>query len=121
VKLGADYFFDAYGNYSPYVGAGLSLSSNTLHIDDREFSGWGLNAELAAGYELFRASTIRLLIQANASLPTYRLSTRDHIYDASGVSRMDGSNKYAPIFGITLGIGWGKPREVSIVKIRQED
>ena len=50
VKLGAAYFFDAYSNYSPYVGAGLSLASNTIHESDRDYSGWGLNAELMAGY-----------------------------------------------------------------------
>jgi hypothetical protein len=126
VKLGADYFFDAYANYSPYVGAGLSLSSNTIDESNSsnlgptlKYSGWGLNAELMAGYELFRASTIRMLIQANVSLPTYRLSSDFYTLNADGTVARDNSLRYAPVFGLTVGIGWGKPREVAIVKVRE--
>ena len=126
VKLGADYFFDAYANYSPYVGAGLSLSSNNIeepnnanYLTTHKYSGWGLNAELMAGYELFRASTIRMLIQANVSLPTYRLSSESYMLNANGTVARDNSTRYAPVFGLSVGIGWGKPREVAIVKVRE--
>lgn len=126
VKLGVDYFFDAYANYSPYVGAGLSLSSNDVYSSDdtsnaarREYTGWGLNAELMAGYELFRASTIRLLVQANVSLPTYQLSSNNYVVNTNGTTNNDTLSRYGPVFGLTLGIGWGKPREVAIVKVKE--
>ena len=125
VKLGADYFFDAYANYSPYVGAGLSLSSNDVHVQSTnntasyDYSGWGLNAELTAGYELFRASTIRMLLQANLSLPTYRMTAHPYTLSASGISMNATESRYAPVFGISVGIGWGKPREVAVVKVQE--
>ena len=59
---------------------------------------------LVVGYELFRASNIRLLLHADATLPMFRLSstntdpvtlveTEDHVY--------------APTFQLCLGLGWG--------------
>ena len=121
VKIGLDYFFDAYSNYSPYVGAGLSLASNEIDTSGNHLSGWGVNAELMAGYELFRASTIRLLVQANASLPTYTLSGEPtYSYNAGTTTIISAApNRYAPVFGLTLGIGWGKPREVAVVKVEE--
>src|SRR5664279_1466233 len=118
LKIGAEYFFDAYSNYSPYIGAGLSLSSNNIDTPTTRFSGWGANAELTAGYELFRASTIRMLLQANVSLPTYTLSGEPvYSYNAGVATSNVAANRYAPVFGLSLGIGWGKPREVAVVKV----
>jgi hypothetical protein len=122
LKLGADYFFDAYSNYSPYIGAGLSLSSNQIDTPSTHLAGWGVNAELMAGYELFRASTIRLLVQANVSLPTYTLSGEPvYNYNAATAetTTTQSPNRYAPVFSLSLGIGWGKPREVEIVKVKE--
>jgi hypothetical protein len=60
-------------------------------------SGSGLQAELSAGYELLRASTIRLFGQADANLPIHRVHDTNTGSDSS----------YAPSFALSFGIGWG--------------
>jgi hypothetical protein len=115
IKFGVNYFFNPYSNYTPYVGAGLGFGSNTLQRDDKvEFKGSGLQGELSVGYEMFRASTLRLFVQADASLPMYRLS--GNVPSADGMTQE--SHRYAPMFTISLGLGWGKPRQEVVVTQR---
>jgi hypothetical protein len=115
LKLGVDYFFDPYANHTPYVGAGLSWGGTTVPTDDElfnDYSGSGLQGELMLGYEMFRASTLRLFVEANATLPMYRTSRQT--LDAAGGSN-DREYKYAPMFTLSLGIGWGSaPRTVNV-------
>lgn len=103
IDLCADYFFDAFGNSSPYVGAGLSLGSHTIPDVAGDFEGGGLQGKATLGYEMFRASTIRLLAQLDAVLPMYRL-TRE-IGDGAGGTVEE--HTYAPTFMLSLGLGWG--------------
>jgi hypothetical protein len=80
IELGADYFFDPYANSSAYVGA--------------------------MGYEMFRASTIRLIAHLDATLPMYRLSRT--VTDAiTGLE--DQQHVYSPTMQLSLGLGWGRP------------
>jgi hypothetical protein len=111
VELAADYFFDAFGNSSPYVGAGLSLGSHSVPSDRGDYEGSGLQAKATLGYEMFRASTIRLLLQADAILPMYRLSrtTTGQILDVGDVETK--SHTYAPNLMLSLGLGWGSSSE----------
>jgi hypothetical protein len=104
VELGADYFFDPFGNSSPYIGAGLSLGSHSIPSDAGDYEGSGLQVKGTLGYEMFRASTIRLLLQADAILPMYRLS-RTTIDDVLGGETK--SHTYAPNLMFSLGLGWG--------------
>ena len=103
VELGADYFFDAYGNNSPYLGAGLSLGSHSIPGSGGNFDGSGLQAKGTLGYEMFRASTIRLLVQFDAILPMYRLARKST--DQLGATTT--AHSYAPNFMLSLGLGWG--------------
>jgi len=66
------------------------------------YTGSGLQAELTVGYELFRASTIRLTTSFEATLPFYMAK---HCY-FTGTGEED---VYAPTFSIVMGAGWGKP------------
>jgi hypothetical protein len=110
VELGADYFFDAFGNSSPYIGAGLSLGSHSVPSDGADFEGSGLQAKATLGYEMFRASTIRLLLQADAILPMYRLSrTTNGLINGLDVETK--SHTYAPNLMFSLGLGWGSSSE----------
>jgi hypothetical protein len=105
VELGVDYFFSPYANNSLFMGAGLSLGSHALPSDEgEEYTGGGLQGKVTLGYELFRASTIRLLVEADARLPFHRLS-RDRFEPVTGASVRD--HTYAPTFVLSLGIGWG--------------
>jgi hypothetical protein len=103
VELAADYFFDAFGNSSPYVGAGLSLGSHSIPSTTGDFDGSGLQGKATLGYEMFRASTIRLLAQFDAILPLYRLARRTS--DGAGVEAT--SHTYSPNLMLSLGLGWG--------------
>jgi hypothetical protein len=107
VELGVDYFFDPYANNTPFIGAGLSLGSHVLPGDNgtEDYTGGGLQGKVALGYELFRASTIRLLIEADARLPFHRLS-HDEFDPATNAIVRD--HIYAPTFALSLGIGWGR-------------
>jgi hypothetical protein len=103
VELGADYFFDAFGNNSPYLGAGLSLGSHSLPSSGGDFDGSGLQGKGTLGYEMFRASTIRLLVQFDAILPMYRLARKST--DLLGAETT--AHTYSPNFMLSLGLGWG--------------
>jgi hypothetical protein len=109
IELGADYFFDPYANSTAYLGAGLSFGSHTIPSDDAgydtDYRGSGLGAKATLGYELFRASSIRLLLELDARLPFYRVS-RNSYNDALMTDETD--HAYAPTFGLSLGIGWGR-------------
>jgi hypothetical protein len=107
VELAADYFFDADANSTPYIGAGVSLGSHSVPSSKGDFDGSGLQAKGTVGYEMFRASTIRLLVQFDALLPMYRLVRKD--YDNTGTEFI--SHAYAPTFLLSLGLGWGSTSE----------
>jgi hypothetical protein len=104
VELGADYFFDASGNSTPYLGAGLSLGSHSIPTSKGDFDGSGLQVKGTLGYEMFRASTIRLLVQFDAILPMYRLARKTSDL-TSGAEET--SHTYAPNLMLSLGLGWG--------------
>jgi hypothetical protein len=78
--------------------------------DGADFEGSGLQAKATLGYEMFRASTIRLLLQADAILPMYRLSrTTNGLINGLDVETK--SHTYAPNLMFSLGLGWGSSSE----------
>ena len=78
LKLEGLYFLKPAANASAYLGGGLSWggTSTSRNTDTTYMSvrGSGLQGELAVGYELPRASTLRAFVQADAVLPFYRAS-----------------------------------------------
>lgn len=104
IDLGADYFFDPYANGSAYVGAGLSLGHHSLSDEGGDYDNAGLQGKATFGYEMFRASTIRLSLHFDATLPMYRL-TRTTVDPLTGAE--DEDHVYSPTFQLSLGIGWG--------------
>jgi hypothetical protein len=105
IELGADYFFSPYGNNSAYVGAGLSLGNHSIPEAGGNYENAGLQGKATLGYEMFRASTIRLSAHFDATLPMFRLarSTTDPITGASNEQHV-----YSPTFQLSLGLGWGR-------------
>jgi hypothetical protein len=75
------------------------------------YSGSGLQGEVSVGYELLRASTIRIFAQGDATLPFYKVHST--IVTSSGASNTDSS--YAPSFVVSLGIGWGR----SVIRVQE--
>jgi hypothetical protein len=104
IELGADYFFDPYANSTAFVGAGLSLGNHSIPTDTGDYQNAGLQGKATLGYEMFRASTIRLSALLEATLPMYRLTrtTIDPITSAE-----DEDHVYSPTFQLSLGLGWG--------------
>lgn len=104
IELGADYFFDAYANSSAYVGAGLSLGNHSIPDPDGAYENAGLQGKVTLGYEMFRASTIRLIAHLDATLPMYRLSRT--VIDPITFAE-DRQHVYSPTLQLSLGLGWG--------------
>jgi hypothetical protein len=105
IDLGADYFFDAYANSTAYIGGGLSLGHHSIPSGSGgNYENAGLQGKATFGYEMFRASTIRLSAHFDATLPMYRLKRSE--YDPISLTETD-EHTYSPTFELTLGLGWG--------------
>lgn len=98
-KLMGLYFFSGRANSSAYIGAGLGYGISGVTDSERSFGGFGLQGEVSAGFEILRASTIRMFIQADASLPFY-LSAED--------IEVDSDDRYTPTLGLSLGFAFGE-------------
>lgn len=108
LKLEFLHFTAPAADKSPYVGSGLSWSTANLNNSSKSWSGSGLQGELTAGYEMGRASTIRVFIQADAGLPFYKLRSDTYTYLTTYpyVSSQSTEHRYAPSLTLSLGLGW---------------
>jgi hypothetical protein len=108
LKLEILRFFSRTSDKSPYVGAGVSVSSTNLDNDATSWSGSGLQGEITGGYELGRASTIRVFLQLDASLPFYKLSSQTYVYSSvpPPVASVSVDSRYMPTLTFSLGLGW---------------
>ncbi len=105
------YFFDPMANSTSFVGAGFGLSVLSGHSDDRKLSGGGLHAKVAVGYETFRASMMRFIVQAEVTLPMYHLDPED-----DGMRPPEGDSVYAPVLGISVGGAFAQPKKTITVR-----
>lgn len=104
IKLEGLHFRNPRANASPYVGGGISwgaayASSGTSWANRTTWSGSGLQGELTAGYETGRASTLRVFVEADATLPFYLMK----------MSRT-GDTRYSPSLVVSVGVGWQRVR-----------
>ncbi len=104
-RLLALYYLNPKANSSIYGGGGLSWGGSAVTSSGNVYSGSGIQGELSVGYEMLRASTIRLFVQADLTLPFYK-STNDS-FDMFGNAVSTGS-RYTPTFVIALGGGFGR-------------
>jgi hypothetical protein len=74
------------------------------------YFGSGIQGELSAGYELLRASSIRIFAQADLTLPFYK-TTLDYTTSTSAAD-----SRYTPTVMVTLGMGY-RPRSVLSVNV----
>ncbi|HVZ74222.1 MAG TPA: hypothetical protein VHJ20_17705 [Polyangia bacterium] len=110
IKLQALYFLNPIANGSFYLGGGAAWGFTAAVKEDaagnfNELSGSGLQAELSAGYEFLRASTIRMFAQFDATLPFYTIDGL--MTDATGTTTTKGG-EWAPTFSLSVGLGWGR-------------
>ena len=110
VKLSGLYFLNPTSNLSGYFGAGLSYgrrsfggwSSGTGETFTTQWDGSGLQGELTVGYELARATSLRLFVQADAVLPFYEVTSET--ITRFGLRRTSDS-RYAPSLIVSIGLG----------------
>jgi hypothetical protein len=100
LKLEGLHFVNTKANSSAYFGGGASWGAGYVSDPNswRSWSGTGLQGEVTAGYEFGRASTMRVFVQADATLPFY------HMVMPGAPSR------YVPSYVISVGLGWQRPR-----------
>ena len=110
LKLSGLYFLSPQANRSAYLGGGLSYGHRSLGGDwnvttgqyRSGFHGDGLQGELSVGYEVARATSLRLFVQGDAILPFYQVTSET--YSRFGaVTATD--RRYAPSFVVSVAIG----------------
>ena len=64
--------------------------------------------EVTVGYEVPRASSLRVFVEANATLPFYNVESTRTTYSRtpSYVTTSVSSHRYAPSVVVSLGLGW---------------
>jgi hypothetical protein len=112
LKLSGLYFMSPTSNRSPYFGGGLSWGRssfggnygyvNTPTRFSTNWEGSGLQSELTAGYELARATSLRVFVQGDAVLPFYQVESQT--FSRFGVP-ISSDRRYAPSFIVSIGIG----------------
>ena len=119
LKLQALRLLKPTANSSPYVGAGLSWGFMTFDRDESDdgsgeyrssFHGSGLQGELTAGYEMSRASTRRVFVEANVVLPFYKVAAETYFYSTSGGTATV-NRRYSPSVVVSVGVGWQRNRD----------
>jgi hypothetical protein len=118
VKLQALHFLQPTSNASPYLGGGLSWGSTRAAAVDAnsrsqmyssDWHGHGLQAELTLGYELPRASTLRIFVEGNVVLPFYRVRSESYSVTQPRMGVVT-SERYAPSAVVSVGLGWQSDR-----------
>lgn len=123
VKLEALRYSRPGAKASLYVGGGVSLGGVDFGDDSGRrlpdgateyqspWSGHGLQSELTLGYELARDSTMRVFLQADATLPLYSARSVTSVYSrATGTEIIRSDSRYAPSLVLSVGMGWGRGR-----------
>ena len=108
LKLQGLYFINHKANKSAYVGGGLGYGA--VDVKGR-WHGSGLQGELTAGYEFPRASSLRIFVQADATLPFYR--ARPHTSSMLFAPATPTGKRYIPGFAVSLGLGWQRNRRAT--------
>ncbi len=87
------YFLDGQANHSFYFGGGLGYGA-IAYDNNNSLGGAGFDLQGLGGFEMFRASTMRMLVQGNVGLPLYAI---------------DGADAWSPRFGLSIGVGYKPP------------
>jgi hypothetical protein len=113
LKLSALYFLDPKANRTAYVGSGLSYGRQSfgggsdafLGTYRSDWEGSGLQGELTVGYELARATTMRVFVQADATLPFYQAVSETYSVTRFGPANVTTDRRYAPSLLFSIGLG----------------
>jgi hypothetical protein len=117
IKLAGLVFTNPTGNRSAYFGGGLSYSRAELRTAStagfgRYGRGAGLQTDLTVGYEITRAMSTRVFVQADLGLPLYKVQFETFSYFAPppggpySPPTVTVQSKYAPSIALSVGFGW---------------
>jgi hypothetical protein len=107
-KLLGQYYFDPISSSTGYLGAGCSWGSQHIVQNGDLYQGSGIQLEVVGGYEMLRASTIRLFVEAGATVPLYRAQTITYDgYFGDSMPEPNHDDFWAPSFTVSMGIGFG--------------
>lgn len=119
LKLEGLYFLKPAANASTYVGGGLSWggthASSYSTSSQTSWHGSGLQGELTLGYELPRASTLRVFVQTDVVLPFYRTTAETVTFSRTAAPytapyRVSAGHRYTPSLSVSVGLGWQRHR-----------
>jgi hypothetical protein len=110
MKLSGLYFLDPTANRTSYFGGGLSYgrkrfgswSSGTIDYHTTDWEGDGLQGELTYGYEMARATSLRMFLQVDAAFPFYSVVSQTFSRTGFAVSE---NRRYAPSLVVSIGVG----------------
>ena len=92
-----------WANASAYAGGGISYGGTDLLNRSGGWHGSGLQGELTVGYEFVRDSSLRVFVQADATLPFYRATWRANGWQA--IPAIGSQPLHAPVLTLSLGVG----------------
>jgi hypothetical protein len=115
LKLQGLYFVNPRANASAYFGGGISWGTTSGSSDSSPngYSSWrgsGLQGELTAGYELPRASELRVFVQTDATLPFYHTTGQAYTFSPAGSTAVTTGRRYNPSATVSVGVGWQRRR-----------
>jgi hypothetical protein len=114
LKLSGLYFLNPTSNNTAYVGGGLSYGRQhfgggtdaSTNVYTTRWTGSGLQAEVTAGYELARATSVRMFVQVDATFPFYQAVAETYSIPRFGLPMtVLTSRRYAPSLVVSLGLG----------------
>ena len=116
LKLEGLYFTNPTANRTAYFGGGLSWGGTDLGEGQKSWSGQGLQGELTTGYELARATTVRLFVQGDVTLPLYNTVSETYsiprrLPNGTFVApTVVSEHRYTPSVVLSIGVGWQRRR-----------
>lgn len=127
MKLSGMYLPNRDANSTPYLGGGLSWGRTQIDSPHSTVPrvtgpggaysyttgghGSGLQTNMTAGYEFGRATTIRMFVQADATLPLYSITTSTVSFTGQGpATTRSTTRRYSPSLVVSLGLGWQRNR-----------
>jgi hypothetical protein len=122
IKLEGLFFTDPTSSRSAYFGGGLSYGRADLRLSNgdeipKNGYGSGLQGELTVGYEIARATSVRLFVQGDVTLPFYKVRFETYTYPEAPVPvqgrylppTITVERQYAPSVSVSVGFGWQRP------------
>ena len=115
IGIGALSYQQPLANSTMYYGGRIGYGLNDFFdgATNTDYSGDGLQVTGVVGYEMLRASTIRLFVELDATAPLYTSSGT--YYDPSTFNEMSNGKRWAPVFALTVGAGLGHSNTVNVV------